>query len=312
MIVNITNNNLSHFKETEWASLLFDIVKNAHFVQGDRNAIKTVVGYGKYHCSTWQKKLIVAWEGQHQHLTDELKTFLTALDVSKFSYTQLHTILHEPSYLMVENLPYENIIYKSIIGIYSKRSEFKNLFTLLDKAKETGYLKFYHAGGYGNEMPLLEFFDKYDYKDVVKLKFCVLMDRDTESSTDLPDQRDNLFLYLSGKDKSHLTNSDIYNFTSPFNWHIWYKRAIENYFPETQYQNIGIDTTQFPVGANANWDYREIKYGGYKKKRLPQLTVGMSRSNYEQELEHFTITINGEQRYMSEFELLLLKLVRII
>lgn len=312
MIVSIDNRSLGHFKEQEWASLCYDIVKNGHFVQGDNNVINKIIGYGMTFCSSWQKALIKSWTERKHHITDELKTYLTTIDVNKFTFGQLHIILHEPSYLMVENLPYENIVYKSLIGIYKQKAPYKNLFILLEDAKRRGYLKFYHAGGYGNEKPLLEYFNKYDYKDVVRLKFCVLMDRDTESCTEFPNERDSLFIYLSGKDKAHLNNSDIYCFTSPANWHMWYKRAIENYFPERQYQNIGINTASFPANVNNDWSYREIKHGGYKKNKLPQLIPGMNLSDYEQELQQFIVNVNGVNKQMSEFELFLLKLVKII
>jgi hypothetical protein len=89
---------------------------------------------------------------------------------------------------------------------------------------------------------------------------------------------------------------------------MWYKRSIENYFPNASYEAIGVNVAQLPVDRVDRDYYNFSQVNGYKKSHLSSLTYGMKRTDYEKELE--TFTVNGEQ--MTELQLLLLKLVKII
>jgi hypothetical protein len=90
---------------------------------------------------------------------------------------------------------------------------------------------------------------------------------------------------------------------------MWYKRSIENYFPNEAYEYLGLNTDSI-TDTTAERDYLNIEecLRGYKKHKLPLLTCAMSRKKYEDNLKHFNV--NGED--LSEIQLFLLKLVRII
>lgn len=88
---------------------------------------------------------------------------------------------------------------------------------------------------------------------------------------------------------------------------MWYRRAIENYFPKERYEEIGV-----PIEDEELSDYINIgkiyKTHGYDKSLLPKLAEKMSRSMYERNLKRFNVNdVN-----MSEFQLLLLKFVKLV
>ena len=140
-------------------------------------------------------------------------------------------------------------------------------------------------------------------------KIGVLMDRDTDLGTVFPSRRQNLFEMLSGKQATVLANTDIYTLSqSVYVWHMWYKRAIENYFPATQFDNLGYPSASAP-SVLVDWSYKNLgKISRYDKKHLSEVCFGMSRANYESNCAQFTV--NGVN--MSEMQLFLLKLVKLI
>lgn len=313
MIVNFDNNCFTKFEDKELASLAYAVVKNYHFIDDIKSWSKLLPIAEKY-CSTWQKEQIKSGINRLSHLTPVIRKYLTTITASDYSYKEIYDILTKPSYLMVENLPYEANVYKSIIGTYTKDKRYKSIFLLLDNAKKRRWLSFFHAGGFSTEKALLEYLDQNDYRNITKLKFCVLMDRDTDGYLLFPDSRNPLFKMLSGKDKRTLSNIDIYDnaFSSPYIWHMWYKRTIENYFPERVFMNVGINTNLCALGV-ADWNYKHIvERGGYKKKMLSDIAKGMSLNDYENNLQGFDVSVNNTTEHMSEMELFLLKLVKII
>ena len=91
---------------------------------------------------------------------------------------------------------------------------------------------------------------------------------------------------------------------------MWYKRSIENYFPNEAYISAGMDPSLI-TESGIQRDYVKItssNISGYDKDKLQLLTCAMSRQQFEDNLKQFNI--NGEN--LSEFQLFLLKLVRII
>ena len=91
---------------------------------------------------------------------------------------------------------------------------------------------------------------------------------------------------------------------------MWYKRSIENYFPNEAYVAANMDPSSIKETGKQR-DYVKItKYNisGYDKNKLQSLTLTMSRKQYEDNLKHFYF--NDEE--LSELQLFLLKLVRII
>ena len=92
---------------------------------------------------------------------------------------------------------------------------------------------------------------------------------------------------------------------------MWHKRAIENYFPDSRYENIGCDVSAMSRLRPEQRDYFKIEnktVKGYDKNSLDRLLEGLDRNMLEANLKKFRI---GDKEY-SEMELFLLKLVKII
>ena len=307
MIIQLTETYLNDLTESEVSDLYYNVVRNCHYISCDNLALTVLTGAIEHCGSRSQKQLIKS--AKQGHLTAELRRYLTTIQANLFTYGELMTIVTKPSCLMIENLANESDVYRSIIGTYAGDPKFRNLFMKLDDAKRRGWLTFLHAGGFGDMKPLLDYYDSHDYENVADKKIGVLMDRDTENGNTFPSKRQNLFSMLSGKSATTLTNADIYTLsTGPYVWHMWHKRAIENYFPPLQFDRLGFPSSTAPI-LPADWSYKELgKITHYKKSRLPELREGMSRSDYENNCSQFPI-IGGS---VSEIQLLLLKLVKLI
>lgn len=310
MIIQLNTAYLNAIKTAEISELYYGIVKNGHYLDCD-DATREKLTDAMERCGSRMQKQLV--KSNHQgHLTAELRKYLTTISSGQYTYSELMTIICKPSCLMIENLAYESDVYRSIIGTYANDPTYRNLFRKLEDAKNLGWLTFLHAGGFGMMAPLLNYYDERDYKNVADKKIAVLMDRDTDLATQFPDNRHNLMAMLAGKKYSQLSNGDIYTLAqNEYVWHMWYKRAIENYFPKTQFDNLRYDTSTVPA-TPADWSYKNLggKGGirGYKKQNLSDLKEGMSRSDYESNCAQFVV--GGVS--MSEMQLFLLKLVKLI
>lgn len=307
MIIQLALDDLVNLSSGEVSELYCGITCNGHYLDCDdavRTRLETAVEqYG----SRTQKRLI---RNNHQgHLSSELRKYLTTIVCNQYTYEEQRTIICRPSCLMIENLPYESDVYRSIIGTYVRDPKYGNLFKKLDDAQNRGWFTFLHAGGFGMMKPLMEYYDRRDYKNVADKKIAVLMDRDTESSTRMPSARNPFFRMLSGKATGAITNGDIYTLSqNVYVWHMWYKRAIENYFPAAQFDNLGYPSNTAPA-APVDWSYKDLgKISHYKKNHLFDVSVGMSRADYEVNCTRFAVGAEN----MSEMLLFLLKLVKLI
>ena len=313
MIIRIERSFLQDVSREDIAELYSTIFKNGHYLDVD-SATLSLLRHSLDVCGSLRQKTLVRNNYQN-HLSSELRHYLTTIQSADYSFDELMIIVSKPSYLLIENLPYESEVYRQIIGTYVNDPQFGNLFKKLFQAKNRGLFSFLHAGGFGMMQPLLEYYDKREYKNVTDKKIAILMDRDTDSGTKLPPSRNALFRFLSGKDSTQLTNKDIYCLSQRiYIWHMWYKRAIENYFPASQFDNLGLQSATAPV-APSDWSYKNLggkKRGvgirGYKKSRLSDVSYGMSRVDYNTNCSSFNL--NGLN--VTEMQLFLLKLVKLI
>lgn len=231
-----------------------------------------------------------------------------------------HTVLflvNAPALVILENAFNEWIVYKYIIDAYSTHPQLKDAVGMLRKAKDAGRIQFIHAGGWSTELAALDYMPYHDAdgRNLKLVKSMVVFDRDTKDETSFDGTKNSLFRRLAGKKHTEMTDTDVYNLDvrEPM-WHMWYKRAIENYFPDEAYRNVGCDTSAV-VGMEAcDRDYLKIpnKDGGsitgYDKSMLPMLIHGMTRKKFEDNLKKFDV--KGVK--YSEFEIFLLKMARII
>lgn len=312
MILKVDNEFFEKFKEPDIADICYYAAEYGHFIDTippNRMKLQQNVNL---HCSTSQKDIFKYAKKRFSHLTSEHRQYLTTINGSSYDIDTLKRILKSPARLLLENMMYEEPVYKCMISSYKHDRTFGNMFAMLEMAIKKNWIEFAHGGGFGSFEKYLITMDKGEYKSIAKLKFCTIMDRDQDSAI-LPTNRDSLFRYLSdGKDHESLEDSDIYTLTfQGCVWHLWYKRAIENYFPDKCYIACGYNPAVIwpPIPADRN--YKKIiteGIGKFQKEDLSCLPLSMSRKDYEIGLQHFNI----EGKDISELQLFLLKLVKII
>lgn len=308
MIFKIDRAFAENTPSEERAELYFNIISHDHYADCDEDVRELFYSDIENNGSTKQREFVK--KDPSLRLTTQMRTFLTEITVSDYTGAQLNTLICKPAKLMVENEAYERPVYKCIISAYAKSDKrYKNIFRKLYQVLLDDMLTFQHGGGYGTYVSLLKTYDQHDYKDVVAKKFCLLVDRDTDNDTEFDAQKNTFFSAMCGKGSSEITNEDIYTLTqSPYIWHMWFRRTIENYIPDEQYQMAHVQLDTMPA-TPPNRNYKKLsEMSGYAKHKLPNLVKSMSYADFEQGLMHFQC--NGED--VSEMQLFLLKLVRII
>lgn len=306
MIVNIDYDYVRGISGQRLSDQCSMIISNGHYIDCDgvtRETISNAInGFG----SKTQKDMFRCYKGFD--ITQEFRMYLTTIDVKEFALS-LEPLLQEPSELLVENSVYEWEVYKYLPEVYKHDPQFKNLFALLSKSISDKRLTCLHGGGHTQYGQIIEQKNRERYRGVYKWKCCAIFDRDTEDDASFDIQKNHHFVFFCGKNYDAVSMDDVYSLSQRdgWIWHMWYKRAIENYFPKERYEELGI-----PVGDDGISDYTNIgsdyKSCGYKKDLLPKLAKGMSRTMYEQNLKRFVVNGVG----MSEMQLLLLKIVKIV
>ena len=186
---------------------------------------------------------------------------------------------------------------------------YKNSLSLLFVAKQ--------IGGNGQVRAQVAHLAATEYDGAtMPLKCCVIIDRDVPSDYDasgnwnMPPRLESTFVFLSGKRSYDIVQSDIYSVAQPiYHWHMWYKRAIENYFPDRAFLNIGCNWKSTVTVLDR--DYQLIDrttMAHYDKHDIGHLTEVMGWRDYNSNLKQFPH--NGIM--YTELELLLFKLCKII
>lgn len=290
------------------AQLYSDIIMHGHYVDCHPRLRDSFHKDIETNGSRLQKDM--AMKDPSLQLPTMFKQFLTTIDVNQVNSEQLYDLVNKPALLLLENEVNERAVFTDIIHKYAKKDKsFKSLFAKLEDSLENEDFDFDQAGGCTQLVPLYQSHDKGKYHHTANWKICMLADRDTNSATAIMEDNKKGFLaYTCGKDVNTVTDADIYDLNqSPVIWHIWYFRAIENYFPAKQYVAMELDPSQADNEV-ADWHYKDLSsIPGYEKKNLSKLTKGMSYDDYEDGLQHFP-----SQGDKSEMQLFLLKLVRII
>ena len=318
MIFIVSSSFISACAPPDLSDIACMVAQYGHFIKASNSDYKIFRQAVKDHGSTNQKECF------RNHLEifdipDNLFRYLRCIDIDD-SFTSkdfLHLITSQ-SRLITENANNEWPVYKHFIDVYKSDPTYSDVFTLLKKAKDKNHLTGIQAGGAGE---LLKSANQNSYefhgKNLTHLKTCVLFDRDTDNDTYFDGNKNPLFKALAGKTHLTITDDDIYQLShEPLTWHMWYKRAIENYFPDEQYIKAGFDPSPLNTMTQHQRDYALI--GGkksnpqlvndYSKGALKDLLSGFSRAKIEKHLKVFNV--NGEN--ISEIQLFLLKLVKII
>lgn len=299
--------------DSRWLSrICCKIIENGHYISCDASTQKYLLEVVNKEGSTWEKELIC--RSKPFDFSKEEQRYMTTISLETFDKEQCDALFGERSILLLENSVYEWNVYKHIVDTYKRDRQHPNLIKKLSNAIDKGRLIYNHGGGYSQYQQLIEQHEVHTYKSVGKYKICALLDSDCPSENDIPKEKYKLYCYLCGdkyEDFTGYDSSKIYTLNQPnYIWHMWYKRSIENYFPNDSYISAGMDPSLI-TETGTQRDYVKITYKniiGYDKDKLQVLTHTMSRQKYEDNLKHFNV--NGED--LSEIQLFLLKLVRII
>lgn len=312
MIFKIDNNYATTILGATLSDLCCKMMEKGHFIDCDGKTLSLIAQSIQDNASKTQTECFTKYKGFN--ITSELRKYLTTIlvDGTHYSLDELDRILSKESRVLVENGPYEWDVYKSIISVFQRDRQFGNLFRLLVLARNRDYLTDLHCGGYSMVKPMVEQQEQGDYKNVFAEKSCIVFDRDTDDSTSFDSNKNALFQMLCNKDSDSVVDQDVYVLNqTPYHWHMWYKREIENYLTDNYYEDNGVDISGFPVNLQQR-DYFKItseSARGYQKSKLSAIAGEMSRADYES-LGLRTFTVNSLQ--ISELQLFLLKLVKII
>ncbi len=316
MIFKIDNNLFIQYTPVDIAELLSAMIKNNHYIACANNRIyEKITENIKNHASSRVNELMTVY--RRFSIDEYHRDLLTEIDTNNFTYQQLMILAEKPAVLLPENTR-EWKVYTHIIKAYTADVKVREVaLTLLEAVNNRTFIT-KQIGGNGEMKTQIESLAQQEYDGAtISWKCCVIIDRDVEADYDatgkwkLNTTMDNLFRYLSTKDSTSLSHSDIYSVSQPtFHWHMWYKRMIENYFPDNAYLHIGCDLTIFNTLKEVR-DYRKISgktIRGYKKDDIGRLTEVMGWRDYNRGLVQFPH--NGVM--YTELELLLFKMCKII
>lgn len=306
MIFQIDEKLLERFHDAALSDLVCDIMDGRHYIKCRPKIRKAIEEAVNQNASTTQYERFLSYKGFD--IPTQYPLYLTTLNLDNFDDIQIHALISKPSWLIIENELNEWPVYKHIIHQYEKDRQFGSYYQMLWQAADKTLMP-HTTGGYGQFQQTLVSHDAEEqYQGTLRYKSCTLVDRDTNDSNTYDANKAKLYTFLSGKEFQDLTDEDIYSLDQPhYIWHMWYKRAIENYFPIESYRSIHANIENIPETAEER-DYLKFDEDIYQKKDLPKLTKGMTRSKYEKTLKKFPF--NGEE--ISEMQLFLLKLVKII
>lgn len=306
MIINIDHTYACSVTEPIFSDQCAIIISNGHYISCTHETRDVITKAINTHGSSSQKQLFRFYKGFD--ITEELRKYLTTIDINHYK-TVLKPLLESPSELLIENSIYEWEVYKYLPEVYKHDPQFKNIYALVSKAIKDRKLTYMNGGGHTQYVPIIEQKDNELYKGVYKMKCCAIFDRDTDDNTYYDSQKNHHFKFFSQKDSQTISDNEIYNLnqTNGWIWHMWYKRAIENYFPKERYEKLSVSIDEDEISDYENIG-QKYKSKGYKKEMVPKLAKDMSRTMYERGLKHFTV--NGID--MSEMQLLLLKFAKIV
>lgn len=320
MIFEISEGFARKTAPSDWCEIFLNIASNRHFIlkrQDVYNIIKGKVAHGGGFLDKKFKNYvgISGFNPTHEH-----QCFLTTVAVDDdFDVNDLKLLAAHPAYLICENNNYEWDIYKHFIELYAKDKVLKNIFLFLnDAAKSHKRLDAVSCGGNTQLIPSYNSIQKHNPSfGLLHKKCCFLFDRDTDTDKDssgnhvLSYTNDGLFKFLNNGKKHDTTSlSDIYTLEQPkYIWHMWYKRAIENYIPDYCYESFNVDISTWKTASSR--DYFSVNKStcrSYDKSDLHKICMLTSKEWLDNNTESF----KWRKYNLNEIQLFLLKLVKII
>ncbi len=316
MIAHIHHQYISTCDPKWIANLLVTLAENNHMVDCDPETQELMEQCVAKHSGTSDRELI--GNASLYEITSLKRKYLTTIEVDgTFTEDRYLNLFGNPSLVLVENGPYEWPVYKMMIDVYKNDRKFKNIYAVLLNAVSGRHrtLQELHAGGNGAFEALIVSKEKSpEYQGLTTLKIYPVTDSDrvSENAGYLPTPK-KLYRFFCGMNSKtdDVDRAYIDTLKQPlYHWHMWRKRAIENYFPPEAFEKINLNVDRYRnYSIPERYFIRvENEIEGYDKKNLVHVAESMSRNDYEAISDK--LIIEGEE--MSEIRLFLLKMAKVV
>lgn len=326
MVFQILKEFCDRYPHADISDILVNIQKNHHYILADVDTRSVLGDIIKTHGSTNDKKHWEAFKERSGFNPDKLlKAHLRNYVIDDgFNFELLRLLTSEPGHVFLENGNYEWPTYKIITETYKNDPRFKYIFRYLHDRMIKKHIVAEHCGGRDEIIPKILSIEAYDPRKswLMKNKYMVVFDRDTEDDLHFCNKNDRLFDFCCGKNHTTVKDSDIYTLDQTnLTWHSWYRRAVENYFDRKCYEECNVNMLNVPSDPNKYYYFKiedsKIEDGnggkirvcfGYKKSNLHTIASKTDRDRMENDLKNFS-SIQGD---LSEIQLFLLKLVKLV
>ncbi len=237
-----------------------------------------------------------------------------------------YEIISKPSAILVENGENDFKFIRGIVNKYKNHKSRKTLYRYIEKQLELKNLLSENAGGRDSILSRFRTLCKESYEHIEKYKIFILFDSD-KNNTDkiVNNEQKKIIGKLKRKEIKDIADCEFEN-TDVCTWHMLYKRNIENYLPlPVLKKNFNLSneiTIKLDNFTNNQRDY--VNYSDLLKdckidikNDFPKLFLDQSwtKEQLEHHCEHHFVSHelpNGTQESISEIEIILLKILRIL
>lgn len=314
MIFSLSERFIDSVPPSQLSDLVSEIVRHEHYISVSGTASQKLMAAVEDNASTSQKELLRVYNGFSPSV--DIQTYCTTVSDAAFPYDALLEMAKEPAVVLMENTR-EWVVYKKMIECYADDTDYGNLFKMLKRAADKPeLLKPVKSGGCGEMLQSLTDFMTTGYAHALEEKVYLVFDRDTTSAGSFDSNKKRLFIRLTGKKFNKLSNADVYSLSQPgFVWHMWYRRELENYFPDSVFlrckfkRKAGMPPFEKDHYADVKDYYAPNKQAEKRlKNAFPALSAQMDKALFEQDQQVFPI----DGKSLGEIKLFLLKMIKVV
>ena len=263
-----------------------------------------------------------------RHLTN----FTIGIDLSlgEIHPNDAYKIISERSKIIVENGIND---WKFIQGICQKynsgKAKRRSIYQLIEDAIKNESLESEHSGGTGEIVKIAErWLSSNRYRDIFKYKLMAIFDSDKSSKNNYITPNKKKIQFFKWDIELIQPTDYEYEPTDRLIWHILYKRKIENYIPlNILFKNITLISEQQKIDLTnkSNDELDFIEYGkginqfniGIREKDIKEqfpaiFLSAFSYRDFEERCKHHKVYLAEANEEVSEIEIILLKIAKII